>query len=102
VSTEASAEIYFCKSLKELKRIRRSQLSPVLLREIRSCHKPENRMNVLLLLFPVLWLVGARIVSMRTAESVVGYLLMGLAALGLSAVLHEASHHLIFKSPRLN
>jgi len=102
VFPEASAEIYFCNSLIELKRIGRSQLSPAMLREIRSCHTADCRKNVLLLLFPVLWLVGARIVGMRTSASMVGYVLMAVAVLGLSAVLHEASHHLVFKSPRLN
>jgi fatty acid desaturase len=102
MASAATTEIYFCNSVKQLKRIGRSQLAPAMLREIRTCHAADLRRNLPLILFPLLWVIGAGLVRGRTSVSVVGYLFMGLAALGLSAVLHEASHNLVFKSPRLN
>lgn len=98
------AQIYFCDDPSGAQRLELKNLSPEKRRAIRALHRLEDGRNARLLLFFALYGIGAY------ALSTLDYFLVQLAGtaaivcamVGLTVMVHEASHGLLFKRSAVN
>ena len=99
-----SQEIYFCDNPKRLSCLELRDIPADKREAIRRLHRLEDRHNVRLLFFLVIWAVaGYAVLTMdHVAVQVASCLIEVSAFIGCTVLLHEASHGLLFKYPALN
>jgi fatty acid desaturase len=102
--TNQSAQIYFCNDPAKISRIKLKDLSSEKRQAIRRLHRWEDKHNARLLLFFAIYGIAAY--SVWTIDNFVvqlaGTLGIVSAMVGLTALLHEASHGPLFKRAALN
>jgi fatty acid desaturase len=96
--------IYFCHNPTVIQKVVLKDLSLEKRQAIRGLHQLEDRQNLRLLLFLVIY--GLAVYSMSTLDNffvqVLGTLAIVSAMVGLTVAVHEASHRLLFKRPGVN
>jgi fatty acid desaturase len=108
MNTKAAAhthsQIYFCDSPGELLILSRKDISNDKRLAIRALHELNYWQNLKILFFFALWITSA-IILFRTDSLLVHmplYFLMTCSMVGLSILMHESNHNLLFKNKHLN
>jgi len=100
----SSSQIYFCEEPKGLATVQLRDLSKEKRDAIRRLHRREDRHNVRILFFFGLWAAAAYValtVNLLVVQ-VLSSLAIACSLIGLTVLLHEASHRLLFKRPAWN
>jgi fatty acid desaturase len=97
-------ELYFCDSPGELLLLNRRDISADKRKAIRELHELNYLYNLKIPFFFALWIASA--ILMYNTESLLVhlplYFLMTCSMVGLSILMHESNHNLLFKNRKLN
>jgi fatty acid desaturase len=101
---KTGSDIYFCDSPGELLLLDRKDISKDKREAIRSLHKLNYWYNLKILFFIALWVVSGILIFQTSSVLLMLplYFLMSCGMVGLSILMHESNHNLLFKNKHLN